>query len=159
MIFTETKILVHFYKKNFRTSSSFSITFQAWKMVLLNSTTFQEEWSPCQDGTISTVISHNRLHCRTTDMWLAYCEESLFTNPLSPVLILLTHKQMTTDQAEDFCTDREVHYNITQFHCSLLANFLTFPHTRATSTYPTALSQNTNTSFITVIRDALIIGR
>ena len=27
MIFTETKILVHFYKKNSRTSSSFSMTF------------------------------------------------------------------------------------------------------------------------------------
>ena len=25
----------------------FSMTFQAWKMVLLNSMTFQEEWSPC----------------------------------------------------------------------------------------------------------------
>jgi len=33
MIFTETKILMHFYK-NSRTSSSFFMT-------------FQEEWSPC----------------------------------------------------------------------------------------------------------------
>ena len=28
MIFTETKILVHFYKKNSQTSSSFSMTFR-----------------------------------------------------------------------------------------------------------------------------------
>jgi len=51
MIFTETKILVHFYK-NFRDIIIifhdfpgpwlFSMTFQAWKMVLLNSMTFQE---------------------------------------------------------------------------------------------------------------------
>ena len=46
IIFTETKILVYFYKKKSRTSSSFSMTFQSSKMVLLNSTTFQEEWSP-----------------------------------------------------------------------------------------------------------------
>ena len=55
MIFTVTKILVHFYKKfpdiiiifhDFPWPWLFSMTFQAWKMVLLNSTTFQEEWSP-----------------------------------------------------------------------------------------------------------------
>jgi len=68
MIFTETKILVHFLQKTSRTSSSFSLTFhdfpwpwlfsmtfQAWKMVLLNSMTFQEEWSPC----VTNNISHN----------------------------------------------------------------------------------------------------
>jgi len=56
MIFTQTKILVHFYKKfqdiiiifhDFPRPWLFSMTFQAWKMVLLNSMTFQEEWSPC----------------------------------------------------------------------------------------------------------------
>jgi len=49
MIFTETKILVHFYKKSqdiiiifhdFPWPWLFSMTFQAWKMVLLNSMTF-----------------------------------------------------------------------------------------------------------------------
>jgi len=64
MIFTETKILVHFYTKfqdiviifhDFPWPWLLSMTFQAWKMVLLNSTTFQEEWSPCVDSyTLST---------------------------------------------------------------------------------------------------------
>ena len=58
MIFRETKILVHFYKTfqdilvifhDFPWSWLFSMTFQAWKMVLLNSMTFQEEWSPWID--------------------------------------------------------------------------------------------------------------
>jgi len=49
MIFTETKILVHFYKKfqdiiiifhDFPWPWLFSMTFQAWKMVLLNSAKF-----------------------------------------------------------------------------------------------------------------------
>ena len=31
------------------------MTFQAWKMVLLNSMTFQEEWSPCMPHLIPTV--------------------------------------------------------------------------------------------------------
>jgi len=56
MIFTETKILVHFYRKfqdiiiifhDFPWPWLFSMTFQAWKIVLLNSMTFQEESSPC----------------------------------------------------------------------------------------------------------------
>jgi len=56
MIFIETKILVHFYKKfhdiiiifhDFPGPWLFSMTFQAWKIVLLNSMTFQEEWSRC----------------------------------------------------------------------------------------------------------------
>ena len=51
MIFTETKILVHFYKKlqdiiiifhDFPWPWLFSMTFQAWKMVLLNSMTFHD---------------------------------------------------------------------------------------------------------------------
>jgi len=56
MISTETKIPVHFYNKfqdiiiifhDFPWPWLFSMTFQAWKMVLLNSMTLQEEWSRC----------------------------------------------------------------------------------------------------------------
>ena len=62
MIFTETKILVHFYKKfqdiiiifhDFPWPWLFSVTFQACKMVLLNSMTFQEVWSPCMITSIA----------------------------------------------------------------------------------------------------------
>jgi len=64
MIFTETKILVHFYKQfqniiiishDFPWPWLFSMTFQAWKMVLLNSMTFQEECSPWSNVQICTV--------------------------------------------------------------------------------------------------------
>jgi len=71
MIFTETKILVHFYKKKFRDIIIifhdlpwpwlFSMTFQAWKMVLLKFMTFHDF-----RGRVVTLIS-GRHSCHPTN--------------------------------------------------------------------------------------------
>jgi len=36
------------------------MTFQAWKMVLLNNMTFQEEWSPCTSLVMGTAGHRER---------------------------------------------------------------------------------------------------
>jgi len=38
------------------------MTFQAWKMVSLNSMTFQEEWSPCNGTVNATTINTTQVN-------------------------------------------------------------------------------------------------
>ena len=75
MIFAETKILVHFHKKiqniiiifhDFPWPWLFSMTLQAWKMVLLNSMTFQEDWSPQVQHKIENNLQPAGVHTSLT---------------------------------------------------------------------------------------------
>ena len=86
------------------------MTFQAWKMVLLNSTTFQEEWSPCTHPDTNT-------YGTVSSSW------QLYTG-----LLVLHVNQQAADLRQSVLevveVGEEVHYRVTD----LAVNRLSVPH-------------------------------